>query len=126
MSNIIFNLGGSVCTIASGATTVYPVDNPVQVNVVLGYSEGKYVYAYNKGIKEKFYNVILEALTDSDDASLLHFFGYVCYGPAYPFTYTDEDGNSHTVRWMDKIYPIREVSAGRHSGTIALREEQYY
>jgi hypothetical protein len=106
----------------SNVSCTYPVRNPVRVNVVLGYSEARNVYAYDKGIKEKYHYLTFDQMITGDNDKFYNWFINVCVGPKYTFTYKDEDGASHTVRWMDTEYPFTEVSPGRFAGTMTLRE----
>ncbi|MEW6427333.1 MAG: hypothetical protein AB1568_04780 [Thermodesulfobacteriota bacterium] len=121
MPNIIFTLGASTFTFSKGRS--FPVDDPAAVNVAVDYSEGGQLYAYDKGIAERFHNLVFERLPLTDFTAFGNWLTNVAIGPKNPFTYTDEASVSHTVRLLDTRQPLREVSAGLYSGTIRLREE---
>jgi len=119
--NIIFTKNSTTFTFSKGR--VYPLEDPGQVNVPVDYSEGGQLYAYDKGIKEKFYNLVLERVPQADYDNYDNWLLNVAVGPKNTFTYTDEDGGAHTVRNLDTKNPLREVASGLFSGTIQLREE---
>ncbi len=121
MPNIVFTKGASTFSFSKGR--VFPLDDPPQVNVPVGYSEGGQLYAYDKGIEEQFYNLTFERLAKADYDSFNDWLLNVAVGPLNTFTYTDEAGASHTVRLLDTKNPLREVAHELYSGTIHLREE---
>lgn len=121
MPNIVFTKGGNTFTFSKGRS--FPLDDPDQVNVPIDYSEGGQLYAYNKGIAEKFFNIVIGRGSLADYNSFSAWLLNVAVGPLNTFTYTDEDGVSHTVRLMDTRNPLRGVAHELYSGTIHLREE---
>lgn len=121
MANVTFTKGGNSFTFSRGRS--YPLYDPSRVNVVVAYSEGRQLYAYNKGITEQFINLVFERLPQDDHDNFDNWLKNVAVGPLNTFTYTDEDGNDHTVRLMDTENPLRKVADGMFSGTIRLREE---
>jgi len=121
MPNIKFTKGGDDFTFSKGRS--YPLDDPSQVNVPVGYSEGGQLYAYDKGIEEQFFNLVFERIPQADYENFEEWLTDIAVGPKNTFTYTDEDGNNHTVRLMDTKNPLKGVAAEMFSGTIELREE---
>ncbi len=121
MPNIIFTKGAQSFTFSKGRS--FPLDDPGQVNVPVDYSEGGQLYAYDKGIKEKFYNIALERASQADYDNFDNWLLNVAVGPRNSFTYTDEAGAAHTVRLLDTKTPLRAVAHELYSGTIQLREE---
>lgn len=121
MSALTFTSGATVVTLAAGRR--YPIYDPVSHNVVVNYSEGGQAYCYDKGVTEKFFHLDFYHLGAADHAALADFHQNVVVGPRESFTFTDESGADHTVRWMDNKYPLKEVSMGLYSGTITLRKE---
>jgi len=121
MPNIIFTKGVDTFTFSKGRS--YPLDDPGQVNVPVDYSEGGQLYAYDKGIEEKFFNIAIERGSLADYNNFSDWLLNIAVGPLNTFTYTDEDGVAHTVRLLDTRNPLREVAHELYSGTIHLREE---
>lgn len=125
MSNIIFTKGATTFTFSKGR--IFPVYDPAQVNVPTDLSEGGQMYAYNKGIAEKLFNLVYEKLSATDYSNFDSFFQTTVVGPASTFTLTDESGVTHTVRLLDVKNPLQAVGADNtgflYSGTIHLREE---
>jgi len=121
MSYITFTKGVSTFSFSKGRS--YPLDDPVQVNVPVDYSEGGQLYAYDKGIQEQFFNLVFERIPQSDFDNVETWLKTTVVGPKSTFTYTDEDSNNHTVRLMDTKNPLKRVADGLYSGTIQLREE---
>jgi len=121
MSNIKFTKGGDTFTFSKGRS--YPLDDPVQVNVVVDYSEGGQLYAYDKGIQEQFFNLVYERIPQADFDNFEDWLKNKAVGPKNTFAYTDEDENSHTVRLMDTKNRLRGVADQMFSGTIKLRKE---
>lgn len=121
MAKIIFTKGASTFTFSAGR--IYPVPDAGQVNVPVDYSDGGELYAYNKGIEEDFFNLVFDALTDTDYSNFDAWLKTISVGPLNTFTMTDEDGLSHTVRLLNTKNPLQKTRYGRYAGTINLREE---
>lgn len=121
MALIIFTKGASTFTFSKGRE--YPVRDPARVNVVTDQSEGLKLYAYDKGIEEKFHNLIFLGLSITDYTNTDTWIRTICVGPRETFTYTDEDGTTHTVRCLDTENPLEEYGYQLYRGTIHLREE---
>ena len=121
MPNIKFTKGGYSFTFSKGRS--YPLDDPAQVNVVVDYSEAGQLYAYDKGIQERFFNLVFERIPQADFNNFEDWLLNKAVGPKNTFTYTDEDNVEHTVRLMDTVNPLRQVADQMFSGTIKLRKE---
>lgn len=102
---------------------LYPEDNPDQVNVVVDYSEGGQLYAYDKGIAEQFFYLFFNNASQTDYTAFKNWLLNVVVGPKNTFTYTDRAGTGHTVRLLDTRNPLRKVRQGCFAGTVALRKE---
>jgi len=121
MAKIIFALDGDTFTFDVARS--HPVNDPKAVNVVVGYSEGRQLYAYDKGIEEQFFNLTFNNATADDFDNVEEWLTDIAVGPKNTFTYTDEDSGTHTVRMMDTENPLRKVGPNQHAGTIRLRKE---
>lgn len=121
MAKIKFDLSATNWTASCGRD--HPIDDPLEVGVVSDESDGSQMYAYDKGADVQYFNLNFTKLNSADDTALRNFHANVCRGMLNTFTYTDEAGATHTVRWLDKRYPIRSNKENRYSGTISLREE---
>jgi len=121
VANIIFTLDAETFTFSRGRS--YTLDDPATVGVVVDYSDGGQLYAYDKGIEEQFFNLAFDGLTDTDAANVAGWVSNVCVGPKNPFIYTDEDSVDYTVRCLDVKTPLKKVKHNYWTGTIHLREE---
>ena len=121
MSYIIFTKGEDTFTFSKGRE--YPVHDPIHVNVVVDYSDGGQLYAYDKGIEEQFYNLNFSGLSRTDYDNVEDWLQNIAVGPKNTFTYTDEDGDNHTVRLLDTKNPLQETASGLFSGELHLRKE---
>ena len=121
MANVTFTKGGDSFSFSKGRS--YPLDDPAAVSVVVDYSEGEQLYAYDKGIEVQYFNLVYERVPKADYDNLEDWIINIVVGPASTFTYTDEDEVEHTVRILDTQNPLKEVAHELYSGTIKLREE---
>lgn len=122
MAKIIFTKDAASHTFT--VARVAPIHDPLKVNVVMDYSDGGKLYAYDKGITEQFFTLDFTNLSAADNAALLDWFENTSIGPLNTFIFTDEDSTGHTVRWIDLEYPIqKEEETDRYTGTIQLRKE---
>lgn len=121
MANIIFTLGADDFTFTQGRS--YPVDDPAEVSVFTGLSEGMQMYAYDKGVEIQLFNLFFEKLDSTDFGNVETWLTDKAVGPKNTFTYTDEDGNNHTVRLLNVSNPLKEISHNNYAGTIRLRKE---
>jgi hypothetical protein len=121
VANVVFTLGAETFTFS--CARAYPVHDPEAVAVVTGLTEGGQMFAYDKGVAEKLWNLEFRALTDTDAANVEQWLTDVAVGPKNTFTFTDEAGAGHTVRLLDTENPLRKTDNNRWSGTLRLREE---
>lgn len=121
MANVIWTRLGDTFTFSKGR--VYPLDDPAGVNVPVDYSAGGKLYAYDKGIKEKFFNLEYDGLSQTDYDHVENWLLNVVIGPRRTFIYTDESGVQYTVRWLDTRNPLRRTRDGMYAGTLSLRKE---
>jgi hypothetical protein len=125
MPNIIFTKGEDTFQFSKGRE--FPIADPAQINVPTDMSDGGQLYAYNKGIAEKLWNLVFKRLTQTDYDNFDEWLTDIAVGPANTFTLTDELAAEHTVRLLDTKNPLEagaEDDTGfLYSGTIRLREE---
>lgn len=121
MANIIFTKGGDTFTFVDGRK--YPIAEPPVVNVVVDYSEGRQLYAYDKGVQEQFFYLEFGRICQTDYDNFKEWLTDIAVGPKNTFTFTDENSVAYTVRLMDLKDPFKEVGSGQFSGTVTLRKE---
>jgi len=125
MSNIIFTKDADTFTFSKGRK--FNIYDPAKVNVPVDYSDGGQLYACNKGITEKLWNLVFEKLSATDYSNFDAWFLTIAIGPLNTFTLTDESGVTHTVRLLDVENPLsadgEDGTGFKYSGTIHLREE---
>jgi hypothetical protein len=90
-------------------------------------TDGGQMYAYNKGIAEKLWNLVYKKLSATDYSNFETCLKTTVVGPTSTFTMTDEGGTTHTVRLLDTQNPLvaddADATGFLYSGTIRLREE---
>jgi len=121
MANMKFTKGEDTFTFVDGRK--YPINDQAQVNVVVDYSEGKQLYAYDKGVQEVFISLDMVLICQDDYDNFSWWLTDIAVGPKKTFTFTDENEVDYTVRLMDTKNPLKEVGSGQYSGLITLREE---
>lgn len=121
MANIVWTCGTETFTWLGGQK--YPVAEPARVNVVVDYSAGRQIYAYDKGVQEQAFALDFELVPTADHDNFARWLTVVAVGPKNAFTHRDESGVDHTVRLIDTVDPFVEVSPGAWSGRVMLREE---
>lgn len=121
MADMVFTLGAQTFTFICGRA--FPIDDASEVNVVTDYSEARKIYAYDKGVAEKYFKLEFVNIEQADFDNVDDWLLNVAVGPKNTFTFTDEAAADHTVRLMDTKNPLREVSLGVFSGTLTLRKE---
>lgn len=121
MSEILFTSGAN--SWSPGCKRVRPVGDPLKVAVVVGYSEGNQLYAYDKGVDEQFFDLTFERVSDAQDALLRTWHSTIARAMLNTFTVTDEAGVAHTVRWLDEQYPLQNYGPDLNRGTLRLRKE---
>jgi hypothetical protein len=123
--NIIFTKNASTFTFSKGRS--FPIADPAQVNVPTDMTDGGQMYAYNKGIKEKLFNLVFDKIPQTDYDNYDQWLTDIAVGPTNTFTMTDETGAPHTVRLIDTKNPLsamdEDATGWLYSGTIQLREE---
>ncbi|WP_136360660.1 hypothetical protein [Desulfatibacillum aliphaticivorans] len=121
MGNIVFTKDSDTFTFSQARAL--PAHDPVSVNVVTGYTEGMQLYAYDKGVTEREFRLVYTRLTQADFDNFTNWLENIAVGPKNTFTFTDEDGNDHTVRLMDTENPLSLAANTFYKGTITLRKE---
>jgi len=125
MANIIFTKDTNTFTFSKGRK--FNIHDPAKVNVPVDYSDGGQLYAYNKGIVEKSWNLVYDELSATDYSNFDAWLLTIAIGSLNTFTLTDENGVTHTVRLLDEENPLsaggENADGFLYSGTIKLREE---
>ncbi len=121
MSNLKFTKGANTFTFIDGRE--FPIEPAPTVNVVTGYSDGRQLYAYDKGIIEYDFYLVFDRIPQADHDNALNWHTNIAVGPKNAFVFTDEAGTDHTVKWMDLRFPLKEIGHGQYTGTLHLRKE---
>ena len=99
---------------------VFPVGRPQTVVQVVERTAGGVLQVENLGVVINQRVIPLRRLTDAEILALRTWHSTAAAGALNTFTYVDEDGDSHTVRWVDDTLDAPETSEGRHEATITL------
>ena len=116
-------------TFVSGATTWTPGRNPLFPGVrehismqVHGETDGGQLYVYDKGVERQIFELHFRLLETAKDNLLNFIRATISYG-LNTFTYNDEDGNAHTVRYVNESLRREEIAPGIFDISLTLREE---
>lgn len=97
--SVTFALGSSASvTLVNEPQTGYP-RRKTRLQTI-GRTAGGTVYVYEKGTPYETWSLTFIAVTEAERAALYTFFHDTVDGGQTPFTYTDEDGSSHTARFL--------------------------
>lgn len=104
------------------ANPSYGGSEPLKFCQPKDYTNGGVLYSYTKGVNEKTFELSWSFMPEADYQDMITFFEDVIDGAAHPFTYTDENAATHTVRLLTENINFKKVLKGR-SGGITLRKE---
>ena len=85
-----------------------------------GLTTGGTRYAYDKGIDRYEVDLSLQSLTAAEKTSLLGFFHSTTDGVVETWTYTDEDGNTYTARFLNPTLEFQQVQGGVYDIMLLL------
>jgi hypothetical protein len=111
----------------SGATELqfevnisYPARRPIEkVQVVDRTASGK-LRVESYGVTINTFPLIFVDISETDYDGLRSFFDTTANGALNSFTYYDESGATHTVRFTDNILDFSQTSINRYSGELTL------
>ncbi len=112
--------GGQQLTFSVGRT--YPLRQPRERLQVLSRSAAGTLRVADKGLSSvRRLRLAFRGLPAADHAALLTWYEEVACGSLNPFTFTDEAGAAHTVRWSGP-FDLEQAATGRYSGEVVLEE----
>lgn len=111
MANISFSKTGE-STISFGASLLLPISRPQTVMQITDRTAGGTIKVENLGITISRRRLSLTGISSAVYDSLLAWHSGVSYGAKETFTYTDENGNSYTVRWTNDTFDGTEYLVG--------------
>ena len=103
-----------------GRGLLYPVEKPQQVLQAVDRTAGGSLQVENLGVTLNSRLLRLRGLSGTIFTNLRTWHSTVANGAVNTFTYVDEDGTSHTVRWLDDTLNMPEYFNGRYSVEIVL------
>jgi hypothetical protein len=115
----VFTSGADVLAFSKGVN--YPVRAPREKVQAIDRTAAGALEVESLGTIIKRLSLDFSNLTAADYAGLLNWFDNVAGGAANSFTYTDQDGADHLVRWVNQ-FDFAESKAG-YSGSIDLEVE---
>lgn len=119
MADISFQKSG-YSDLNFGRSLTYPVERLQTVSQVLDRTAGGTLQVENLGVTTSTRRLRLTHLTQAVYDSLVTWHSTVAQGAVNTFTYNDENGDSHTVRWLDDTLNAPEYRNGRFSVEITL------
>lgn len=105
-------------TLASGATSITlpapsgTIEAPARKRQAIGRTAGGTVYAYDKGVDTYEVTVNLQSLTNTEKTNLESFFDTTVNGAVNTWTYTDENGNDYTARFLEPQLSFEKIAGG--------------
>lgn len=119
MANVTFVKSGYT-TISFGRSLAYPVERPQTVVQVLDRTAGGSLQVENLGVTTSTRRLVMTNLSESIYDALVTWHSTVAKGALNTFTYNDENGDAHTVRWLDDTLNMPEYRNGKFSVEILL------
>lgn len=98
----------------------YPAGRKDKINQVVDRSAGGKLHVETLGVKEKRRVIIFNLMSKNDYNGLLNWFLNVSNGAENSFSFTDEYGDTGTVKILDDEIDFNEVSFEAYSGQITL------
>lgn len=102
----------------SGAS--YPERDTHQKYQVVDRSAGGQLHVETLGVSRIIRTLLFQNMSQTDYDALVDWFDNIVNGAEIAFTFTDEYGDSGTVRIIDSTLNFKNVSLGRFSGTLSL------
>ena len=119
MSSLMrFELGANSIAFEAGGD--YPAQRVRRVYQVTDRSAGGKLHVETLGIQTIERTISFSLMPKVDYDALVDWFLNVSNGGEYDFTFTDEYGDSGTVKIVDSALDFTEVFYGRYSGSITL------
>lgn len=113
-----------VTTMTFSRGDIFPTRKPVQARQRIGKSESGQIQVATLSLPEYLHLLTFTGLATSDYTNLLTFLTDDDINFAEnTFTYTDVNGSTYTVRYLDGALDAQETSAGQWMMTLTLREE---
>lgn len=111
----------------SGATEVqfevnisYPARRPIEKVQVLDRTASGKLRVESYGVNIETFPLLFVDISENDYDALRSFFDVTANGALNSFTYYDEEGVTHTVRFVDNILDFSQTDINRYSGELTL------
>jgi len=83
-------------------------------------TQGGSARVHDQGVTTWEAELLFESLTDSEKSDLRSFFHTAVNGMALTFTYTDEESNQYTARFLEPALEFTKVAYNLHDVTIKI------
>ncbi len=104
---------------------IYPQKDELEMGLAVGASGGGEIYVSQKGVPALTLVRSFAGVRDEDYDDLRIWYTDVSEGPRNTFSFTDGDGSSHTVRWINSLRDWQRDAGNRWSGLMKLHVENY-
>lgn len=120
MADITFVKSGTTTVTLSVAPDL-PATAPKRPRQVVGRSESGLYKVVSKSVADQEFSLVFSEMPSADHDAIQTFLesSVVNYAEK-PFTYTDVDGNSHQVRFLDGEFPAPRIAPGLYRVSLVL------
>lgn len=119
MSAVKFVLGADTLTLSRSIN--YTASRPTRTGQVLDETAAGTLEVETLGSPVPLFPLEITDMTSTDVAGLIDWRDNISDWAANSFTYYDENGDTHTVQWINDSIDFPQVSHGRYSAFINLR-----
>jgi hypothetical protein len=104
---------------------IYPQKDELDLGLSTGLSGGGEIYVSKKGVPSLKLTRSFAGVRDEDYEELCTWYTDTCEGPRNTFSFTDGDGSTHVVRWLNGPADWQRDAGNRWSGFMRLRVEDF-
>jgi hypothetical protein len=100
----------------------YPASRPVRKVQNIDRTASGTLRVESYGVTVRTFPLNFVDITTTDYDNLVDFYDNTTNGALYSFTYYDEDGATHTVRFTDDTLDFSQTAVNRYSGNLNLEK----
>lgn len=122
----------AITFVKTGTTTVtlsvapdLPATSPKRPRQMVGRSESGLYQVVTKSVADQEFSLLFSEMPEADHDAIQTFLesSVVNYSER-PFTYSDVDGNSHQVRFLDGEFPAPRIAPGLYRVSLVLMSDR--
>lgn len=120
MAKVKFELGSTL--VEFEVSISYPARRPLRKSQVLDRTAAGTLRVESYGVTVRTFPLRFFKITETDYDNLVDFFDNKANGALNSFTYYDEKGVTHTVRFINDDLDLNQVDINQYSGTVELEK----